>query len=82
MKTPTPTFTRRDHQHTGDNKRSPRVSRLGMSRSWVQVCSTFSPLPYRSDPSKSMWSARAISRVIDVDGIHGPGPCYILATIQ
>lgn len=48
-----------------------------MSRSWVQVCSTFSPLPHRTDPSKS---ARAISRVIDVDGIHSP--CYILATIQ
>lgn len=48
-----------------------------MSRSWVQVCLTFSPLPHRTDPSKS---ARAISRVIDVDGIHSP--CYILATIQ
>lgn len=67
------TFTRRDHQHTGDNKRSPRVSRLGMSRSWVQVLFNFFSPPL-TDPSKWMRSARAISRVIDVDGIRGHSP--------
>lgn len=67
------TFTRRDHQHTGDNKRSPRVSRLGMSRSWVQVLFNFFSPPF-TDPSKWMRSARAISRVIDVDGIRGHSP--------
>lgn len=67
------TFTRRDHQHIGDNKRSPRVSRLGMSRSWVQVLFNFFSPPF-TDPSKWMRSARAISRVIDVDGIRGHSP--------